>query len=99
MIARLHDQNPPDFATLAADSSDDTASAAHGGDVGWLTQFGMPPEVARAVQAHRGPGLIDHPIHAADGWHVIEILGERVEARLRWNAVVPAATWAEALKP
>lgn len=112
MIARLHDQNPPEFATLAADSSDDTASAAHGGDVGWVTPFAMPPEIERAVQAHRGPGLIDHPIQAADGWHVIEILGERpshappfddvrdrLEARLRWNAVVPAETWTQALKP
>jgi hypothetical protein len=112
MIARLHDQNPPDFATLAADSSEDPASAAKGGDVGWLTTFGMPPEIARAVQAQHGSGLIGRPIRANDGWHVIEVLGERashappfedardrVAARLRWDAVVPAAAWAEAQKP
>ena len=112
MIARLHDQNPPDFAVLAAGSSDDASSAARGGDIGWVTLANLPPEIARAVRTQGHPGLVDHPIHADDGWHVIELLGERVShpppfadvqsrlaAKLRWDAVVPAAVWVEAQRP
>jgi hypothetical protein len=109
-IARLHDRNPPDFAVLAADS-DDAASKANGGDMGWVPPSDLPPEIAQAVTARRGPGLVDRPIEAADGWHVIEVLDrhdahppsfdslrERIAANLRWNAVVPPAIWAAALK-
>lgn len=112
MIARLHDQNPPDFAKLATDSSDDKGSAAKGGDIGWYTLGLLPPEMAAAVRAQGGrAGLVDRPIHAEDGWHVIEVLGERpshppafaevsdrLSVNMRWNAVMPAATWTEALK-
>jgi len=112
-ISRLHEQNPPDFAALAADSSSDSASAAKGGDIGWITASSMPPEVASAVRERAGhPGLIDRPIHVEEGWHVIEVLGERpshappfpevsdrLAAALRWNAMVPPATWAQAQRP
>ncbi len=112
-ISKLHEQDPPDFAALAADSSNDGTSAAKGGDIGWLAASSMPPEIAGAVRERAGnPGLIDHPIHAEDGWHVIEVLGERsshpppfaevsdrLAAMLRWNAVVPPATWTQALQP
>jgi hypothetical protein len=112
MIARLHDQNPPEFGGLAADSSDDKASAAKGGDLGWYTLGLLPPEIAAAVRAQGGrTGLVDRPIHTDDGWHVVEVLGERpshapafadvsdrLGANLRWNATVPPVTWAEALR-
>jgi hypothetical protein len=112
MVARLHDTNPPDFAQLAADSSDDKASADKGGDIGWYALRQLPADIAAAVRARGGrPGLIGQPIHAEDGWHVVEILGERpsqpppfadvaerLGANMRWTAVVPAATWNEALK-
>ena len=110
MIARLHDQNPPDFSVLAADS-DDVASKERGGDMGWVAPSDLPPEIAQAVMAQRGPGLVDRPIEAGGGWHVIEVLGQHsahppsfdsvrdgIARNLRWNAVVPAATWAQALK-
>ncbi len=111
-LARLHEQNPPDFAKLAADLSDDKGSAAKGGDIGWYTLGLLPPEMAAAVRAQGGrAGLVDRPIHAEDGWHVIEVLGERpshppafaevsdrLSVNMRWNAVMPAATWTEALK-
>ena len=112
-ISKLHEQDPPAFAVLAAQSSNDSTSAARGGDIGWLTAPGMSPEVAGAVRERAGhPGLIERPIHTEDGWQVIEVLGQRAShpppfaevsdrlvARIRWNAVVPAATWAEALRP
>jgi hypothetical protein len=57
------------------------------------------------------PGLIGRPIHAEDGWHVVEVLdertwhppafadvSERLGANMRWAAVVPAADWAQAQK-
>jgi len=110
MVARLHDQDPPDFAKLAADSSDDKASAGKGGDIGWYTLGQLPPEMAAAIRQQGGqPGLIGRPVHAEDGWHVIEVLeqrpshappfadvAERLGANMRWTATVPPAIWAEA---
>jgi len=111
-IARLHDKDAPDFARLAADSSDDKASAAKGGDIGWMTLQVLPADVASAILAQGGrPGLLPRPLQAEDGWHVIEVLESRpshppafadvsgrVAASMRWTAVVPQATWAAALR-
>ena len=113
-ISMLRDQkNPPTFAALAADLSNDSTSAAKGGDMGWLTASSMPPEVANAVRERAGhPGLIERPVHTDDGWQVLEVLAERpshappfdevsdrLAAILRWNAVVPPATWKLAQQP
>ena len=110
MEARLHDPNPSAFATLAAESSNDKESGARGGDIGWYTLSQLPAAMAAAVGARGGqPGLVGQPVHTEQGWHVIEVLGERpshlpafadvserLAASMRWNAAVPAATWAEA---
>ncbi len=112
MIARLHDTNPPSFATLAQQSSQDKASAAKGGDIGWVAQLSLPSEIAAAVRAQNGLlGVVPRPVQADDGWHVIEVLearpshappfedvSERMAARVRWTSVVPEATWQAALK-
>jgi len=110
LIGRLHEKGPPDFAVLAATSSQDTPSSTRGGDAGWLQLSALPKEIADAVRERDGQlGLIEHPIHSDDGWHVVEILGVRqshppafldaaasLAASMRWNAVVPAAVWAQA---
>ncbi len=112
MLARLHADPPTDFATLAAASSDDKSSSDKGGDIGWTPAFSLPNAFSAAIRAQGGkPGLVDHPVHAEDGWHVLEVLdsrpshappfadvSERFALRQRWTAVVPQATWDAALK-
>jgi peptidyl-prolyl cis-trans isomerase C len=112
-LKRLHEPDPPDFAALAGIDSDDAGGATRGGDVGWVAPDSMPSAIAIAVQALDGAtGLVDYAISTGDSWHVVEVLGsravppppfdqvrEQVAAKLRWRAVVPDATWAQALQP
>lgn len=68
-----------DFAALAAKASEDHDSAGKGGDLGWVAEKLMVPEIARAA-AGLGDGEISDPVEAADGWHILRELGTRAPA-------------------
>jgi len=65
------------FAELARAHSADAASAASGGDVGWvsrLTPFVEPfKEAALALE----PGQVSEPVRTVYGWHLIEVTERR----------------------
>jgi peptidyl-prolyl cis-trans isomerase SurA len=62
------------FAKVAAEVSDDQASARSGGDLGYLTSGGgMDPNVERAVFT-RKLNTIGEPVRSVFGWHVLEVL-------------------------
>jgi parvulin-like peptidyl-prolyl isomerase len=63
-----------DFAELARASSDDSVSAQKGGDLGWLPESQILPEILSAVRPMGDKGVTD-AIHAAGGWHILSILG------------------------
>jgi parvulin-like peptidyl-prolyl isomerase len=63
-----------DFAELARSGSDDPATARRGGDLGWLPENQLMPEIKTAVLALGGKGVTD-PIHAPGGWHIIQVMG------------------------
>ncbi len=65
-----------DFAVLAKRNSDDRASAANGGDLGWLREDQVVPAV-RAVAAGLAEGALSDPVRAPDGWHLLRLLGTR----------------------
>jgi parvulin-like peptidyl-prolyl isomerase len=76
IIAQL--QAGVDFAALATQYSEDTASAASGGDLGYFTQGQMITEFENA--AFNNPiGLIAKPVQTSYGWHVIEVLDQQME--------------------
>lgn len=62
-----------DFARLAAEHSDDPATAGEGGDVGVFRRGMMRPEFERASFAMR-PGDVTGPVRTEAGYHVIECL-------------------------
>jgi len=67
-----------DFAALATTSSDDTASAAAGGDLGWFGRGRMTPEfeeAAFALEADATSDLVETPF----GIHIIRAEGRRPE--------------------
>jgi peptidyl-prolyl cis-trans isomerase SurA len=66
-----------DFAELARLHSED-ASAARGGDLGWLSPGDTVPEFERAMSA-LAPGEISAPVRSPFGWHLIQVLERRDE--------------------
>ncbi len=65
-----------DFAALARASSDDRATAANGGLIGWLTESQIQPEI-RARLPKLVLGGVSEPIRLTDGWHIIKVLDIR----------------------
>jgi peptidyl-prolyl cis-trans isomerase SurA len=65
-----------DFATLARQNSDDASSVVGGGDLDWVSQGGMPPEM-EAVIDELAENVISDPFRTETGWHIAEVLGRR----------------------
>ncbi len=68
--------NGEDFATMAKAYSEDTASAAKGGDLGWFKEGTMVPEFEAALKTLQ-PGEISDVVRTNFGYHIIEVLGRR----------------------
>ena len=71
-----------DFAALAAEHSDDAASAGEGGDLGWFGRDEMDESVAEAAFAMNRPGQLSGPVRSDFGYHLIrlEAIEEDAEA-------------------
>jgi peptidylprolyl isomerase len=62
-----------DFAGLAKTQSDEAASAARGGDLGWLAENQIQPEIkARVITLSKGS--VTEAIRTTDGWHIIKLI-------------------------
>lgn len=68
--------NGANFAELARAHSDDTGSAASGGELGWFDPANMLPEFAEEV-TRLAPGSLSEPFRTAAGWHIVEVLERR----------------------
>jgi len=66
------------FAALAKANSDDTGSAAKGGDLGWITPGQVVPAFQKAMDKLK-PGQISQPFQSRFGWHIVQVLGRRKE--------------------
>jgi len=65
-----------DFATVAEAVSEDTGSAAEGGDLGWLSPGDTVQEFEQVIT--RLPlNELSEPIKSRFGWHLIEVLERR----------------------
>lgn len=61
-----------DFAAVAKAQSDDAASAQRGGDLGFLPESQIQPEIRSAVASLSKGGTTD-PIRLGDGWHIVRL--------------------------
>jgi parvulin-like peptidyl-prolyl isomerase len=61
-----------DFAALAKGVSEHAESAAKGGDMGWVAEQNLIPELREPVATLR-KGDIAGPIRTAQGWHVVRL--------------------------
>jgi len=62
-----------DFSTVAKSQSDDAASANNGGDLGWLTEAQIQPEI-RAQVVSLSKGGTTQPVRMNDGWHFVRLV-------------------------
>jgi len=69
-------ENGDDFAALARAHSEDTASTASGGDLGWVNPGMMVPEFEKAMNALK-PNQLSQPVRTSFGLHLIQVLGRR----------------------
>lgn len=62
-----------DFAQLAREHSDDSASAARGGDLGFISAGGTVPAFEQAVAALANPGDLSEVVETPFGYHLIRL--------------------------
>jgi len=65
-----------DFAQIAAANSDDKASAADGGSLGWVNPGTMVKEFENAMN-NLQPGEVSEPVKTPYGWHIILVEDRR----------------------
>ena len=65
-----------EFNVLARQYSDDTTTVVAGGDLGWVSDGGMPPEFDQRIRDVPAGELIE-PFRTSFGWHVAEVTGRR----------------------
>ena len=77
-VAELVSAEDADWFALAEEHSDDTGSAARGGDLGWYDPASSPfvTEFAAAL-AELDLGEVSDPVRTDFGWHVVEKTGVR----------------------
>ena len=69
-------ENGEDFAALARAHSEDTGSAASGGDLGWASPGQMVPEFEKAMNTLK-PNQLSTPVRSSFGLHLIQVLERR----------------------
>lgn len=75
-----------DFAKLAGKHSAHAESAAKGGDMGWMAENALVPEIRAAVQG-MAAGEIGKPVKVSNGWHILRLIERKAPAQLTYAEV------------
>lgn len=67
-----------DFAAVARAVSDDPGSKNDGGDLGWTGPGAFAPQF-QAVIDKLDENVVSEPFRTRFGWHIVEVLGRRVQ--------------------
>jgi peptidylprolyl isomerase len=62
-----------DFASIARTESDERESASVGGDLGWLQENQIRPEI-RSRANGLAANALSEPVRLEDGWHILKLL-------------------------
>ena len=65
-----------DFAAIARTDSEDTASVSNGGEIGWLAEAQVQPEL-RPLITRLMKHEMSKPVRLNDGWHILKCLDRR----------------------
>lgn len=70
-----------DFATLAAQISDDRESAKNGGNIGIVPKAALPPDFIKELD-ETPEGGITKPLRGPQGYHIFKVIGKQKDAYL-----------------
>ena len=70
-------QPKAEFAAIAKEKSEESSSAALGGEIGWMFENQIHPDVRAVLPALKPGGPPSEPVRMQDGWHLIKILEVR----------------------
>jgi peptidylprolyl isomerase len=68
--------DPASFAQIAREMSEHAASAKRNGQLGWLTEAQIQPEILVKLPK-LALGVISEPLKLGDGWHILKVLDMR----------------------
>lgn len=66
-------QSGADFGAIARAQSDDMDSASRGGELGWVADAQIRPEIKSQIEGLQVDAIGD-PLKLDDGWHIIKLL-------------------------
>lgn len=72
-VKKKLDEKQSDFAAIAKAESDEKTSSANGGEIGWLTEAQIQPDIREAA-VKLSAGQVSAPVRRDDGWHIIKCL-------------------------
>ncbi|XHR27959.1 MAG: peptidylprolyl isomerase [Chthoniobacteraceae bacterium] len=75
-----------DFAAIARTESDEKDAATKGGELGWLAEAQVRPEIRDSVTS-LSKGASSKPVQLADGWHILKLLDVRESRQLTFDEV------------
>ncbi len=77
-----------DFAAVARAESDETETAARGGEIGWLAESSLQPEIRSRV-ATLGKNAVSEPVRLDDGWYLVKVLDLKESRPATFEEVKP----------
>ncbi|CAK0767898.1 Chaperone SurA [Gammaproteobacteria bacterium] len=82
---RLRIQGGDDFGELARAHSEDSATAANQGALGWVNQGDLVPEFEQEMNA-LALNAISEPFKTPFGWHIVQVLERRKQDNAQENS-------------
>ena len=73
------------FATVAAEISDDPTAKTNGGGLGWFGPGKMDPAFSKTAFALKNAGDLSEPVQSSFGWHIIRLDGRRPPQDMPWE--------------
>lgn len=83
-------KNPTQFAKLAKENSEDTATANKGGDLGFFAAKEMVPEFSKAAFSMKPNTISDKPVKTQFGYHIIMVTDRSAAGQDPFEKVKPS---------
>lgn len=83
-------KNPTQFAKLAKENSEDTATANKGGDLGFFAAREMVPEFSKAAFSMKPNTISDKPVKTQFGYHIIMVTDRSAAGQDPFEKVKPS---------